>query len=344
MSVGIAILSGGESRRFQKHGSKSDKALEIVDGKRMIEWVMDTAYQVSNEVVLVVKDEEKVRSYSDIFSKEYPDLLIVADMNGFGHSPLVGLATGARSIEDDLMLVLPCDTPYLKEDVLELLVDRADDFDATLPLWPDGKVETLIAVYKRDHVLLCYPVLLSLGRWRPDDIVRASKRSYLVNVENMREFDRKLDSFFNINYPKDIKSKKRSVSIKGIMKEDKILHPNKASTRDIREAIKHISNRDADVRFIDSLQGSPFWIALTASSLSDKGGEWLEYAGRSFEEESDYYVRNGANMLALHALVDSLSFWQRLNYVSDAGRVSEKVLHLRRELGIDFEGKAHGLG
>jgi len=343
MSIGVAILSGGESRRFQRHGSKSDKALEIVDGKRMIEWVMDTAYQVSDEVVLVVKDEEKVRLYSEIFSKEYPDLLIVADMSGFGHSPLVGLATGARSIGDDLILVLPCDTPYVKEDVLKLLADKADDFDATLPLWPDGKIETLIAVYKRDHVLLCYPALLSLGRRRPDDIVRASKRSYLVNVENIREFDRELNSFFNINYPKDIKNKKRSALKRRIMEEDKILHPNKASSRDIREAIKHISNKDADVRFIDSLQGSPFWIALTASSLSYKGGEWLEYAGRSFEEEADYYIRDGVDMLALHALVDSLSFWQRLNYVIDAERVSERVLYLRKQLGIDFEGKIHGL-
>lgn len=188
MSIGVAILSGGASRRFQKPGSsRKDKALEIINGKRMVEWVIDTAYQISDKIALIVRNEEKVKSYSEIFSKNYPNLQIASDMEGFGHSPLVGLATSARVIEDNLILVLPCDTPYVKKDVLKLLVDKAKDFDSVSPLWPDGKIEPLMAVYRREHILLCYPALLSLKRWRPDDIIRGSKKSYLINVENIRE-------------------------------------------------------------------------------------------------------------------------------------------------------------
>ncbi|MCP8307204.1 MAG: molybdenum cofactor guanylyltransferase [archaeon] len=340
MKVGVAILSGGESRRFQKPGyKKRDKALEILDGKRMIEWVIDTAYQVSDKVAVVVRDEEQVKSYSEIFSKNYPNLGIISDMEGFGHSPLVGLATSARIIEDDLILVLPCDTPYVKKDVPKLLIDKAKDFDAVSPLWPDGKIEPLITVYRREHVLLCYPALLSLKRWRPDDIIRGSRKSYLINVENIREIDKELNSFFNINYPEDIKIKKRIKLSNGI-KEDKMIYPNKVAIEKIKEVAKAISNKDLNPKLIDDLKNSYFWLSMLAISLYDKfGKKWLDLAGRSFEDEANYYIKEEVRMLALHAMLDSLSCWKGLSSMNDVNRLSKEVMNLKRHVGIDFEGR-----
>jgi molybdopterin-guanine dinucleotide biosynthesis protein A len=343
MSIGIVILSGGESRRFQKPSSGiKDKALEIVNGKRMIEWVIDTAYQISDKVAIIVRDEEKVKSYSNIFSKNYPNLQIASDIEGFGHSPLVGLATGARVIEDDLILVLPCDTPYVKKEVLKLSIDKARDFDAVSPLWPDGKIEPLMAVYRREHILLCYPALLSLKRWRPDDIIRGSKKSYLINLENMREFDEELISFFNINYPEDIKSKKRIKSIKG-MKEDKIIHPNSISMEKIKEVVNSILSKDLNPKLIDDLKNSPFWLSTLAMSLYDKFGEkWLELSGRSFEDEANYYIKEEIRMLSLHAILDALSCWRGLGSIKDVERLSKIVMNLEKDVSIDFEGKLYG--
>ncbi len=342
MSIGIAILSGGESRRFLKPGHiREDKALEIVNDKRMIEWVIDTAYQISEKVAVIVRDEEQVKSYSDIFSKNYPSLQIIADMEGFGHSPLVGIATSARIIEDDLILVLPCDTPYVKEDVLKLLVDKANDFDAISPLWPDGKIEPLIAIYRREHVLLCYPALLSLRRWRPDDIMRGSKKSYLINVENIKEFDKELNSFFNINYPEDIKVKKRIKLSNGI-KEDKIIYPNNITIEKMREVVKAILNRDLNPELIDDLRNSYFWLSILSISLNEKfGKKWLESAGRGFEDEANYYTKEEVRMLALHAILDALSCWKGLGSMKDVNRLINEVLNIKKHVGIDFEGKFH---
>ncbi|MGQ9469110.1 MAG: molybdenum cofactor guanylyltransferase, partial [Nitrososphaerales archaeon] len=307
MSIGVAILSGGESRRFQKPGySRKDKALEIVNGKRMIEWVIDAAYQISDKVAVIVRDEEQVKSYSNIFSENYPNISIIADMEGFGHSPLVGIATGARIIKDDFILVLPCDTPYVKKDVLKLLIDKANDFDAILPLWPDGKVEPLIAIYRRGHVLLCYPALLSLNRWRPDDVIRGSRKSYLINVENIREIDKELESFSNINYPEDIKIKKKIRLSKGI-KEDKIIFPNKVAIEKIREIVRAISKKELNPKLVDDLENSYFWLSILSIFLYENfGKEWLELAGRSFENEANYYIKEELRMLALHAILDAL--------------------------------------
>ncbi|MCP8304856.1 MAG: NTP transferase domain-containing protein, partial [archaeon] len=105
MDVGIAILSGGENRRFQIGSIRRNKALEVVNGKRMVEWIIDSAYQVSDSVAVVVRDKEQAELYSNLFSGKYPELCVIADMEGVGHSPLIGLVTGARAIKRDLILV-----------------------------------------------------------------------------------------------------------------------------------------------------------------------------------------------------------------------------------------------
>jgi len=340
MSIGVAILSGGESRRFQKPGyTKKDKALEIVNGKRMIEWVIDTAYKISDKVAIIVRDEEQVKLYSDVFSKNYPNIGIIADLRGLGHSPLVGLATSAKVIEDDIILILPCDAPYVREDVLKLLINKANGYDAISPLWPDGKVEPLFSIYRREHVLLCYEALLSLKRWRPDDLIRASRKSYLISVESMREIDKELNSFFNINYPEEISIKKR-IKLNNGIKEDKIIFPNRASIERIEEVVKTILTKDLNPNLIDDLKTSPFWKSIMALSLCENfGRKYLELAGRSFEDEANYYMKKELKMLALHALLDALSCWKELNDVRNIDRLSKKALNLRKQVSIDFKGK-----
>ncbi len=340
MSIGVAILSGGESRRFQKPDYKRrDKALEIVNGKRMIEWVIDSAYKVSNKVTIIVRDEKQVKLYSDIFSKNYSKIGVIADLKGFGHSPLVGLATSAKAIEDDFILILPCDAPYVKEDVLKLLINKVNSYDVISPLWPDGKVEPLFSIYRREHVLLCYEVLLSLKRWRPDDLIRASRKSYFISVENMREIDKELNSFFNINYPEDISIKKR-VKINNGIKEDKIIHPNRVSIEIIEGVVKTILSKDLNPNLIDELKNSHFWKSIMALSLCENfGKKYLELAGRSFEDEANYYMRKELKMLALHALLDALSCWKELNHSENVNRLSKKALSLRKQVSIDFKGK-----
>ncbi|MEM3383495.1 MAG: molybdenum cofactor guanylyltransferase [Nitrososphaerales archaeon] len=341
MGVGVAILSGGESRRFQKPGYKrKDKALEILNGKKMIEWIIDTAYKISDKVAIIVRNEKQVKKYLNIFSKNYPNLSIIPDLRKFGHSPLVGLATSTKVINDDFILILPCDAPYVREDVLKLLVDKAKGYDVISPLWPDGKVEPLISIYRRKHVLLCYPALLKLKRWRSDDMIRCSRKSYLINVENLREIDKELNSFFNINYPEEINTKKRIKLNNRIIRDDKIIYPNRASVERIENIVRAILNKNLNPNLMDDLKGSNFWLSLIALSLFKKfGKKYMELAGRSFEDEANYYIGKELKMLALHAILDSLSCWRELNHADNLSRLSKEASNLRKHINIDFKGK-----
>lgn len=343
MSIGVAILAGGESRRFQKPGrSGRDKALEILNGKKMIEWIIDTAYDISDKVAIIVRNEKQVKSYLGIFSKNYPNLSIIPDLGEFGHSPLVGLATSAKVIDDDFILILPCDAPYMKKDILKILVDKANGYDVISPLWPDGKIEPLISIYRREHVLLCYPVLLNLNRWRPDDMIRGSRKSYLINVENFKEIDKELKSFFNINYPEEINIKKKKIFElnNGTIKEDEIIYPNRIGIKRMENVLKTISNKDLNPNLMDDLKGSNFWRSIVALALCKKfGKKYIELAGRSFEDEANYYMRKELKMLALHAILDSLSCWKKLNNIDNSNRLSKEAFNLRKHITIDFKGK-----
>ncbi|MCP8310427.1 MAG: molybdenum cofactor guanylyltransferase [Candidatus Methylarchaceae archaeon HK01M] len=339
MDVGIVILSGGENRRFQIDSIRRNKALEVVNGKRMIEWIIDSAYQVSDSVSVVVRDREQAELYSNLFSEKYPNLFVIADIEGIGHSPLIGLTTGARAIKRDLILVLPCDTPYIKANMLRMLIEKAVDFDAVTPLWPDGKIEPLMAVYKREHILLCSPALLNLKRWRPSDLIRSSTKSYMMNVENMRILDPELISFFNINYPKDLDDSKGGMLRNGYMREDKVIYPNQISIKIVKEVIKYISATDIDIGLIDSMKKAPFWLALFITSFLKRDKKWSSLAGGYFEIEADYYVKEEVNMLALHAILDALSCWQKISSIEDIKRTSTRAEGLKSSLSIDFEGR-----
>ena len=338
MDVGVAILSGGENKRFQQIGSiRKNKALEVVDNKRMIEWVIEVAYQVSNSVTVVAREKEQEKLYSNLFSEKYPNLHVIADMEGVGHSPLIGLATSARFIKKDRILVLPCDTPYIKIDVLKMLIEKAIHFDVVTPLWPDGKIEPLISVYKREHIQLCYPALLNLKRWRPSDFLRGSIKSYMINVENIKIFDPELISFYNINYLQDI-DKLTSQLHDGYIKDDKILCPNKADIKLMKEVIKSISDKDKKLELINSLVNSPFWFALFSMTFQELDEKW-SIAAKNFETEANYFIKEEVKMLALHSLLDALLCWKRVGSAENIKRVATQVEELKSDLNIDFEGR-----
>ncbi|MCP8305179.1 MAG: hypothetical protein H3Z50_06930, partial [archaeon] len=213
-------------------------------------------------------------------------------------------------------------------------------FDTVTPLWPDGKIDPLMAVYKREHILLCYPALLNLKRWRPSDLIRSSTKSYLINVENMRVLDPELISFFNINYPKDLDNVKGVKLHNGYMREDKVICPNQVSIKLMKEVVKSISATDIDIGLIDGLKKAPFWLALLVTALLERSDKrWSRLAGRNFEVEADYYIKEEVNMLALHAILDALRCWRRISSIEDMKRTSTRAEGLKSSLSIDFEGR-----
>jgi hypothetical protein len=95
--------------------------------------------------------------------------------------------------------------PLLKPKIIDHMFNSAKDTHVVVPMWPNGRLETLTMVLKKPEVLEIAKTLCMLGRPRSDDIIRGASNVLLIStVSEMRTFDPELKSFININSQEDL--------------------------------------------------------------------------------------------------------------------------------------------
>ena len=67
--------------------------------------------------------------------------------------PNVAIMSGLKAVQADYCLTLPCDMPFLQPKVAEYLFNEAEGFEVVVPMWPNGRLETLIMVLERPSAL-----------------------------------------------------------------------------------------------------------------------------------------------------------------------------------------------
>ena len=185
MPVSAAVMAGGKSRRMGR-----DKAWLELGGRPIIERVIDVLREVADEVVIVANDAR----YGALGLRVVPDRFPEGGALG-------GIATGVWAATHERVLVAACDMPFLRADVLRLLLSHAPEADAVVPR-VGGEFETLHALYSK----ACLPAMeraLAAGRMRVisfyDDVrVRA------VEEDELRTVDPELRSFTNVNTPEEL--------------------------------------------------------------------------------------------------------------------------------------------
>jgi len=119
--------------------------------------------------------------------------------------PNVAIMSGLKAVQADSCLTLPCDMPFLKPSVADYMFNEAADFDLAVPMWPNGRLETLLMVLKADIGLEITETLCRLKRPRSDDIPRGTSKILFVSpMDNIKTLDLNLRSFVNINSKEDL--------------------------------------------------------------------------------------------------------------------------------------------
>jgi molybdopterin-guanine dinucleotide biosynthesis protein A len=201
------ILSGGKSERFQSaQETWQDKALVELLGKPLLVHSVENVREVVEEVVICVNNEKRKAKYSKVLKKHgitNVRLLIDKQSSQLG-GPIVGILTGLLAVKADYCFTLPSDMPLFKPKVIEHLFDSVKDARVVVPMWPNGRPETLTMVLKKPDVLEIAKTLCQLRRPRSDDIIRGALNVLLVSIaREIMAFDPKLESFININSPAD---------------------------------------------------------------------------------------------------------------------------------------------
>lgn len=175
--VAVLILAGGEGSRIG--GGKPQR---LLGGRTMLDRAIEQARRWSDHVTVAAREA------AQLGAANVPLLLDPPGLEG----PLGGLASAAR-LDAPAVLTIPCDMPFLPDDL-------ADRLDTALP----GHGAALAA--SGGHV---HPVC---GLWRTealaglDDYAASGRRSLIGFAEAIGyvAVEWPGDPFFNINNPEDL--------------------------------------------------------------------------------------------------------------------------------------------
>ncbi len=181
--VSGVILAGGASRRMGR-----DKAVLELAGRPMIASIVERLRLVVDEVIIVANDTLRYRAFAD---RCVPDVYA-------GVGTLGGIHAGLQAAAHDLALIVGCDMPFVKPDLLAWFVAVANGSDLVVLKHCEG-VEPLHAVYRKS----CLPAI--------EATIRSGERCAFAFYDQIRvryvlpqeisALDPELRSFRNFNTP-----------------------------------------------------------------------------------------------------------------------------------------------
>lgn len=104
--ISALILAGGQAKRMQG----ADKGLLLLDGKPLIAWVLECITPQADEIL--ISANRNVEAYA-----AFGHAILQDRTPGFD-GPLAGLLRGLEAASHDLVLCVPCDTPFLPDDLV----------------------------------------------------------------------------------------------------------------------------------------------------------------------------------------------------------------------------------
>ncbi len=189
------ILAGGRSTRF----GGEEKSLRLIGEKRMICHVIDALAPVVDELIVSVRDERQqgllfpaISGYEFVYDR-------VKDIG-----PLSGVLAGLERAKGDYVVVVACDMPLISKAAIDVLFEKAEGHDAAVPRHPDGLIEPLHAVYKREPMLRAVKEAVEAGERKISVPLRRLKDVVYVPDEEIKKVDGELDTYLNVNRAEDI--------------------------------------------------------------------------------------------------------------------------------------------
>lgn len=174
------ILAGGQGRRM----GGVDKGLKELRGKPMVQWVLERlAPQVAE---ILINANQNIDNYQRLGYRTIPDAI-----SGFA-GPLAGLQRGLTEALHPLVATVPCDSPFLPEDLIARLHAALDATNADVAVARTGDQPHPVFCLCRKSVLPGLSAFLERGGRKIDAWYAA------LNVTEV-SFDDEAAAFSNIN-------------------------------------------------------------------------------------------------------------------------------------------------
>lgn len=130
------VLAGGRSRRMGR-----DKAMVLFRGQTLIERSLATLRQVAADVA-IVGDRTDLAKFAEVVPDAARDV-----------GPLAGLVAGIGHCKRTWALFMPVDVPLLTAEILEQMVDAAEQADAlcVVPLVDNAPQPLCVVLHRTVH-------------------------------------------------------------------------------------------------------------------------------------------------------------------------------------------------
>lgn len=189
MECSFALLSGGNSRRFN-----DDKTKALLFGKPLYEYGLKCGLSVASQVMHISKDKAKYKPFMENVEYLEDELDVVC--------PMSGLITAARYAKYDNMFILSADSPLITGNFFKYLYNNINTYDGVVPVI-DNKQYPLTAIYKR-HVLLSMEEDYNNNKYKLMKSLQNHNILYIQEDEIISSGFNK-EMFININYKDDLK-------------------------------------------------------------------------------------------------------------------------------------------
>jgi molybdopterin-guanine dinucleotide biosynthesis protein A len=186
MSVQVAILAGGQSRRMGM-----DKSFVLLNGKPLLQHVVERVSELNLPVILIANQIEKYSGFG---------LPVVSDVMANTGS-LGGIYTAVQHGDVDRTLCVACDMPCLNPTLLNYLLGQSSDADAVVPMVA-GTAHALHAVYRQT----CLSVMRAQIMRGDLTIHRVFPQvdTHFIDEDMLRLLDPNLQSLVNVNTPHEL--------------------------------------------------------------------------------------------------------------------------------------------
>ncbi|MBS7632340.1 molybdenum cofactor guanylyltransferase [Candidatus Bathyarchaeota archaeon] len=190
------ILAGGTSHRLGQ-----DKGLMPLGSKPLIMHILDRVCPSVDERIVVINSAAQMESYTKILGS---DVQLVVLRNRV-QMPLAGALAGFEKSTGEYSLLLPCDAPFISEEVIKILFELCVGKSAAIPRWPNGNLEPLQAVYRTSNACVAAKEALLSGHTDVRSMISNLKGVRYISTLVIQQLDPPLYTFLNVNTPQDFK-------------------------------------------------------------------------------------------------------------------------------------------
>ena len=182
--ITAVILAGGKARRMDGQ----DKGLITLHGRPMVDYIIRALQPQAGHILINAnRNAEQYAAFG---------LPVIADMLGDYFGPLVGMASGMNATDTTFIVTVPCDSPFIPDNLVEMLYRALAENEADISVAHDGERMQPVFALLRCSLLPGLLAYLDEGG-RKIDTWYGQQRLALA------DFSGSPDTFLNLNTPKD---------------------------------------------------------------------------------------------------------------------------------------------